>query len=274
MLSLGAALCFTSCKKDNTSGPKEVSIDKITKWGNRTFSYDANAKLTCIAEYEGEDYSKCWLEYNGNTVNVMDEEKWGDWKQEKTLTFVLKLNEAGYVNEMTVKKESGDYVYSFTYENDIMKSASVKIGSAAATPIITADFAKKSWTQLDRNFEDSVTWDKTAEKNATQFITFGTQKNVGGFPFILDYRRDPKNEDLKIEKMFVYAGLFGKAPETLPTAAVWKKADGSALAANYCEVTTEYFYKFDKAGRVSAFATEDKAESYTEISWETFVIKK
>lgn len=269
VLALGATFTCVSCKKGDDPQVKEIA--KIVKWGNRTFTYDDQAKLTQIAEYEGENYSKCLFEYNGNTVNIMDEEQWGDWHQDPKLVYVLTLNADGYITAMTVKKDAGDIEYTFTYTNGFLTAGALKDGTQLFTRTIS-DENVASWIQCRRYFEYGEYWDQAPVDNAKQTFTFGSAANVGGFPVdMIDYRRNPDNGDLKIEKMFLQAGLFGKASKLLPTKAVWTNADGSALPETYYETETDYFYQYDADNHVIGLSND--GENYTEIVWEKITLK-
>lgn len=272
--AVATAMCV-SCDKEGGKDEKKT-VTKLVKLGNRSFEYDDQGRITAITEHDGEDFGKTLFEYDGNTAKAFDEQSWGDWYQEPKLTFVFTLNDKGYATALTHKKDAGDFNYKFEYDAAGYLVKGIYCDGNQDVVIFTRTIADKcatAYIQSKRYFEYGADWEKATVENAKENIRYTDTLNEDNFfAEYIDYRRNPDNGDLKLEKMFFYAGLFGKASAKLPEEAVWTNNDGSALPTDYYETTVDYAYTFDDEGHIAGFSV-DGGGNVTEVAWETITLK-
>lgn len=176
----------------------------------------------------------------------------------------------------TTKKDAGDFNYKFEYDAAGYLVKGIYCDGNQDVVIFTRTIADKcatAYIQSKRYFEYGADWEKATVENAKENIRYTDTLNEDNFfAEYIDYRRNPDNGDLKLEKMFFYAGLFGKASAKLPEEAVWTNNDGSALPTDYYETTVDYAYTFDDEGHIAGFSV-DGGGSVTEVAWETITLK-
>lgn len=273
ILTVGAFCTFVSCDKGKND---PVILKTLVKVGNRTISYDNfYGRVTEITEHDGEDYSNIIFEYEGDTVTGLDEEKWGDWYQEPKPVYILTLGENGFAKTLIHKKDAGDVNYSFEYDAaGFLVKCSID-GEVVFTRVIENDNVVK-YIQNKRKFEYGAEWATSEVANATMVYDYTDAKaNIGNFYVDFpDFKRCPTNGDWKLEKLFAYSGLLGKASAKLPVSAVYT---GSDIKGNFWERGINYTYTLDEKGYVASYgetailpegSTDEPETKTTELQWE------